>query len=150
MFWNKKKHQKDNGDEPERSTDTSSKTVNSGERLTDWVDSSISDFEKKGGFKDLPGHGKPLSDDYLKGDVFTGILKEANYLPPWADLQHKIRDSIGLLIQAIENQENVNADEEIDEINKKIRKYNQMCPSPLMQKGLISADRIKQQYEKWK
>jgi hypothetical protein len=148
MVWGKKKDQKGNQNEKKPAED-SSPAVREGERMTDWVDSSISDFEKKGGFKDLPGHGKPLSTDYLKGDVFTGILKEANYLPPWAELQKQIRDSIGRLILDIENEENINADEEIDEINKKIRKYNQSCPSPLMQKGLLSAERIKQQYEKW-
>jgi hypothetical protein len=148
MVWGKKKDQKGNQNEKKPAED-SSRVAREGERMTDWVDSSINDFEKKGGFKDLPGHGKPLSTDYLKGDVFTGILKEANYLPPWAELQKQIRDSMRSLILNIENLEKINVDEEIDEINKKIRKYNQSCPSPLMQKGLLSAERIKQQYEKW-
>jgi hypothetical protein len=148
MVWGKKKHQKNNETELKEVTEDSSHAVDI-ERFTDWVDTSISDFEKKGGFKDLPGHGKPISDKYLKGDVFTGILKESNYLPPWVDLQHEIRDSIANLILDIENQENILVDEVIKDINKKIRKYNQSCPSPLMQKGLLSAERIQQQYEKW-
>jgi hypothetical protein len=148
MVWGKKKHQKDIETDVKESTEDSSQAEDA-ERFKDWVDTSISDFEKKGGFKDLPGHGKPISDSYLKGNVFTGILKEANYLPPWVELQHKIRDSIARLIFDIDHQENINVDEVIVEINTKIRKYNQSCPSPLMQKGLLSAERIKQQYENW-
>lgn len=103
-------------------------------------------------FKDidhLPGHGKPLSQEYLKGDAFDNILKNANYLPPWVDLQQKIRSLIGQLITAIDQQEEMNMVEELDEINKHIRKYNQLVPNPSFQKGLLSQERIKQQYERW-
>lgn len=100
-------------------------------------------------FDHLPGHGKPLSKEYLKGDAFDNILKNANYLPPWVDLQNKIRTMIGQLIAAIDKQEKMNIDEELDEINKHVRKYNQLVPNPSFQKGLISQERIKQQYERW-
>jgi hypothetical protein len=114
-----------------------------------------SNFKKD--FDQLPGHGKPLSQDYLKGDAFDNILKNANYLPAWVDLQQKIRSLIGQLIVAIDKQEELNIDaklhgkldKELDEINKHIRKYNQIVPNPSFQKGLISLERIKQQYERW-
>jgi hypothetical protein len=150
MIWNKEKKQRGNGDESKSTRNNASKKTDTEDKFTDWVESSVKDYEKTGGFKELPGHGKPLSKEYLKGDVFTGILKNANYSPPWVDLQHNIRDSIGKLILAIENQEAIDIDDEINEINQHIRKYNQMCPSPVMQKGLLSAERMKQQYERWK
>lgn len=100
-------------------------------------------------FDQLPGHGKPLSQDYLKGDAFDNILKNANYLPPWVDLQHKIRKLISQLINRMDNQEEMKSEVDLDEINKHIRKYNQIVPNPSFQKGLISLERIKQQYERW-
>jgi hypothetical protein len=150
-LWGKKEKKQTNASRvPENARENSAKRMDTEDKFTDWVESSVKDYEKTGGFKELPGHGKPLSKEYLKGDVFTGILKNANYSPPWVDLQHNIRDSIGKLILAIENQEAIDIDDEIIEINQHIRKYNQMCPSPVMQKGLLSVERMKQQYERWK
>ncbi|WP_054950652.1 DnaJ family domain-containing protein [Numidum massiliense] len=116
-----------------------------------WLDEIFKEHEQKGDFDDLPGKGKPIAKESLQGDTFNNVLKNANFLPPWLELQHDIRDAIGTLLERIKRDDpalNVNA--EIKAINKKIKKYNFDCPTPVLQKAPITADNIQRQYEYWK
>lgn len=97
----------------------------------------IGEILKNAGEKDNyqgKGRGKPLPKDYLDRDIlqnFQDKAKQAGYLPEWLKLQKEI----SALIQTAKSEK------EIDFINKKIRKYNSICPNP-MQKGLISLEKI--------
>lgn len=116
----------------------------------DLMETIYKDYEKKGGIKELPGFGKPLPDSALTGDIFTNILKKANYLPDWIKLQHQIRDEIKITIEkfqknVIDKNEYIN---KIELINQEIRKYNKICPSSLL-KGFISEENILIKLQSW-
>lgn len=115
------------------------------------LDDIFSDFVSKGGMENLKGAGKPL--DVPDGDVLNSVLKTANYLPPWLELQKQIRASMSDLIQQMDQQSTPTHpshwDEAIDELNNHIKKYNMSVPNPLLQKGFVSADNIRMKYEQW-
>ncbi|HEU5138368.1 MAG TPA: DUF1992 domain-containing protein [Bacillales bacterium] len=114
-----------------------------------WFDTIYKEYERKGDFKDLPGKGKPLPRESVQGDTLTGILKNANYKPPWLELQHEIGERISNLITLIEKQGNhKEIRSQLEAINQKIRKYNRACP-PILQKGLVSVNNLKNQYKHW-
>ncbi len=64
------------------------------------LDDIFSDFVSKGGMENLKGAGKPL--DVPDGDVLNSVLKTANYLPPWLELQKQIRAGMSDLIQQMD------------------------------------------------
>ncbi|HEX7065370.1 MAG TPA: DUF1992 domain-containing protein [Bacillales bacterium] len=114
-----------------------------------WFDSIYKEYERKGDFKDLPGKGKPLPRESVQGDTLNGILNNANYKPPWLELQHEIRKRMTNLIAFMEGQgDHKEISRQLEEINQEIRKYNRACP-PILQKGLVSAQNIKDQYKHW-
>jgi hypothetical protein len=116
----------------------------------DWFDEMYKEYEQKGGFDNLPGKGKPLSKETLEGDVLNNILKNANYIPAWLELQHVIRDAIAEVIHlSTKHTKTTLIEAKIVEINEDIKKYNNICPTAL-QKGLITLEDIKEQYERWK
>ncbi|MBN3522512.1 DnaJ family domain-containing protein [Paenibacillus apiarius] len=113
----------------------------------DWMDEAFANYEKQGGLKDLPGKGKPL--DVSSGDALSGVLKEANYLPAWLELQHTIRNQIRALVQQMDQGKQEIGEEQFEQINRIIRKYNQLVPNSLLQKGFVSKAHIKEQLAKW-
>lgn len=112
----------------------------------DWLGDMIKDFEKKEG--PLKGSGKPLSDHVLKGDVLDRTIQHANYRPEWLALQHSIRDDIQQLIKNRSTLARKEIQSKIETLNKMIKKYNMLCPSPL-QKMKISEDTIEKQLSHW-
>ncbi|MFD0616554.1 DUF1992 domain-containing protein [Paenibacillus sp. GCM10027629] len=108
---------------------------------------AIRDYERKGGFQDLPGKNKPL--EVSQGDVLHSVLKTAHVLPAWLELQHEIREEIRLLLEQQDEQTLMNMNERVDKINQKIGKYNQLVPSSLFQKRKVSAESLHEQYENW-
>lgn len=104
----------------------------------------IGDILEASGEKDKfhnAGKGKPLPKTYMKKDIlqnFQEKAKEAGYLPPWLDLQKEI----SLLVHAAKNEKDIKI------INKKIRKYNTMCP-PSMQKLPILLSELEAAKEIW-
>lgn len=104
----------------------------------------IGDILENSGEKDNytgEGKGKPLPKSYVKRDVFQNFqekAKEAGFLPPWLKLQKEIAS----LIYLAENEKDIKS------INKKIKKYNTMCPSP-MQKAPISLDSLDKAKRIW-
>lgn len=109
------------------------------------LESAIDEFARKGGFDDLPLKGKPIKIE--NGDVLTGIIKNANYQPPWIELRKEIAADIKRLLDRKEA--NALPETEIEAINDKIMKYNRIVPNPLLQKGLVSAINLETAYEKW-
>lgn len=91
--------------------------------------------------QNLPGMGKPLPKDYTQKDTFQHfqkIVKDAGFLPPWLQLQKEIAS---LLHEA-------ETESDIEEINKKVKKYNRMCPNPL-QKNLVSLSNLEKSKKSW-
>nr|WP_113756984.1 DUF1992 domain-containing protein [Brevibacillus laterosporus] len=113
------------------------------------MDAIYMEHEKRGDFDNLPGKGKPLPKESLEGDVLHNVLKHANYLPPWLELQRNIRDLIGKAIGLMDQAASEDyVQQKIDDINSEIRKYNGMCPISL-QKGLVTFNNLRQKYDSW-
>ncbi|QHW29695.1 DUF1992 domain-containing protein [Paenibacillus rhizovicinus] len=111
----------------------------------DWMSEMYREQERRGAFEHLAGKGKQLN--VPSGDVTNSILKEANFLPAWLILQHEIRDQLqGLL----ETGSSVSLESALEDLNKKIAKYNQMVPNPMLQKWKLNGENMRQQFERWK
>ncbi|THE09505.1 DUF1992 domain-containing protein [Bacillus timonensis] len=102
----------------------------------------IGDILASSGEKDnVKAKGKPISKDYLQMDTyqhFQKIAKESGYLPPWLKLQKEIAQ----LVHSCKTQQDV------EEINEKIKRHNKICPSQ-MQKYLISLDDLEKAKRIW-
>lgn len=102
----------------------------------------IGDILEASGEKDnFKGKGKPISKEYLQMDTyqhFQRIAKDAGYLPPWLKLQKEISE----LVHACKTEDDIKI------INKKIKKYNKICPFQ-MQKYPISLNGIEKAKEVW-
>lgn len=122
------------------------------EPYNDLMGDIIKKHEEKGGMDNLSGKGKPLGKDYLTGDTlqrFQRIAKDAGYKPHWLNLQQEISDDIQVLADYYVVDMTVNIEEQLKGINKKILKYNRICPPP-MQKGPIHSDTLKNVLEQKK
>ncbi len=115
------------------------------------LDDIFNDYVSKGGMDNLKGAGKPL--DVPDGDVLNSVLKTANYLPPWLELQKQIRIGMKDLIEQMDHHPNdaltSQWETQIDELNSQIKKYNISVPNPLLQKGFVSIENVKTKYEQW-
>jgi len=102
----------------------------------------IGDILAASGEKDnFEGKGKPLAKGYTKKNIYQNFqekAKEAGFLPAWLRMQKEISSAI----------QDARSQEEIKEINEKIKKYNLNCP-PSMQKSLISLERIDRARQIW-
>lgn len=115
------------------------------EPYNDLMGDIIKKHAEEGGMDNLAGKGKPLSQDYFSGDTlqhFQRIAKDAGYKPHWLNLQQEIREDVLFLADRYEADITVDLEERLEEINKKISKYNRSCPRP-MQKGPVSLETIK-------
>lgn len=116
------------------------------------VNKKSEDYNLDEELKNHPGFGKPLPKHLFSGDIyanFTKTAKDAGYLPSFVALQKEIRQEIARVIKLKEDESKQSeAKIMIDDINKKIQKYNTNCP-PMMQKGRISLDHIENQYTNW-
>ncbi|ASS75508.1 hypothetical protein CIG75_11295 [Tumebacillus algifaecis] len=120
-------------------------------QVSSWIDEAFHDFEKNGGLEGNKHKGKPLAVDdahHSENYALHSILKNANVLPPWLELQHKIRDEIKAVLDALDSGKQVDLEVAVIPINEKIKKYNMSCPFP-MQKTRIFPEKIRKQYEKW-
>ncbi|XEC96322.1 DnaJ family domain-containing protein [Paenibacillus tarimensis] len=153
-FWRLGKEHKKSGENQNSISPASSEvredaaeTIVRERALNHWMDEIYSEFEQKGGLKDLPGFGKPLN--VQSGDPLQSVLKNANVQPPWVELQQEIRSSIASLLKHMDSYSNDEIERQLDEINRKIKKYNMQVPSYHLQKMKVSRDNISRQYEKW-
>lgn len=123
-------------------------TILHARRMNSWLDEAYSDCEKSGGFECLEGKGKPVV--IPDGDALNSILKNASYLPSWLELQHEIRDDIRALLNKVEGvQLPPIAKADLEAINKKIARYNASVPTPILQKGKLHFDSVREQAQKW-
>ncbi len=112
--------------------------------MDDKYNDLIGDILKRSGLKDNyqdKGKGEPLPREYMQMDTFQHfqkIAREAGFLPPWLELQKEISKLV--------NGCKTNQDVEI--INKKIKKYNLICPTK-MQRMLISLEEIERAKKVW-
>ncbi|QYR19321.1 DUF1992 domain-containing protein [Paenibacillus sp. sptzw28] len=120
---------------------------NAGISVHDWVGEIYNEQLKKGAFDNLPGKGKPI--EVPSGDITNSIFNNANVIPGWLTLQHEIRDELHHLITSLNEKDESLISPKIDDINKKIMKYNNMVPSPILQKRKISRDNLEQQLKLW-
>lgn len=124
--------------------------MSNGEKYVDWLDEIVKRHEKEGGFKDLPGLGKPIPKQHLKDDLLTTVIKNSGYKPDWLVKQKSI-------LMKLEHITSIRNDEEkkstiqklIKEVNNEIKKYNLECPF-VMQKPYINLDNIEHQINLWK
>lgn len=117
----------------------------------DLIGDIVKEYAKTGGMDNLPGMGKPLSEEYLSGDVFQNfqrIAKEQGYKPYWLELQHAIRDDLNKLNADIQAGKKKDSEPRLKQINDKIFKYNQQCPPP-MQKGSVRLESIEAAVSRW-
>jgi hypothetical protein len=116
-------------------------------QVTDWLDEAVQEFERNGGMKDVKGKGKPLQIE--TGDAIYGVLKTANVRPPWLELQHDIRDGLQRLSKGVQQGTAVRPEQTLQEINKKISKYNSIVPHYTMQKALVDFRSLEEQRKSW-
>ncbi|UCZ53602.1 DUF1992 domain-containing protein [Bacillus shivajii] len=116
----------------------------------DLIGGMYKDHEKKGGFDNLPGKGKPLTHEQLNSDPLNSVLKNAGFLPEWVKLQHKVRDLVADYIfkrdKGFFNEKE--AKKYLKNINQQVKKYNRHCPYSL-QKPPITADSIDKEKARW-
>ncbi|MFK7693470.1 DUF1992 domain-containing protein [Paenibacillus sp. HJGM_3] len=133
---------------PAQVAEDSAQSIAQVRNLNSYLDQAFQDCMDSGGFDNLAGKGKPIT--VQDGDPLNSMLKNANVLPPWLELQHEIRTRIEKLIKRIElGQSESVTDEEIAAINKQIVRYNISVPTPILQKGRIFKDTIRDQLERW-
>jgi len=117
-------------------------------KMQHWLDEAVRDCEKSGGLDDLAGKGKPI--EVPTGDALNSILKNANVLPPWLELQHEIRDDIRELLRRYGTDSRpASFQTDLDAINKKIQKYNRSVPTPILQKGRLYPESVNKQLNSW-
>lgn len=119
------------------------------QKSADWMDQMVQGNIENEDIQHLLGKPLNLKEPQDFEYQMTKTLKNAGYMPPWVELQHQIRDQIKSLIDRMAVLPEDQIDEELNEINLKIRKFNQTCPTPNLQKSPIFKDSIAQQYTKW-
>lgn len=122
----------------------------SGSRYRDWMEEVIARHESEGGFRNLPGKGKPLkfADDGSFDSMFDRIVRDAGVLPRWLELQKEIFADIQELLKLQQAQKDIAP--HIDRVNEKVRLYNKECPNPLLQKPSIREDILAEALERWR
>lgn len=124
--------------------------MSNNEKYVDWLDEIVKRHEIEGGFKNLPGLGKPLPKEHLKDDLLTTVIRKSGYKPDWLTNQKKIYTKLEKIVSLIQSGENLsNIAKMINEVNYDIKQYNLGCPFS-MQKNYINKDNIENQLIFWK
>lgn len=115
------------------------------------MDQIVQEHAQSGGFDHLEGKGKPLdlTEEVTENFYLHRAMKNAEVLPFWLELQHEIRDQIRRLIERTDREPNFPTHHSLAEINQKIKKFNQACPSSAFEKPLISETNYKNQLMRW-
>ncbi|UTR10026.1 DUF1992 domain-containing protein [Evansella sp. LMS18] len=106
----------------------------------DLIGDILKDKGEKDNFKG-EGKGKPLKKEYMELDVyqnFQRVAKDAGFLPPWLKLQKEISELIYIC----------KTEKELKAINKKIKKYNSICPSSF-QKNFVTMENLEKAKKLW-
>lgn len=132
---------------PAEIRENAAETIMTERRLAHWLDEAYSETCKNGGFDDLPGKGKSIH--VQGGDALHSIMKNANVLPPWLELQHVIRDQIAEVLERMKSDEGYAPGADLEQINKSISSYSKMVPSHLLQKPKLTPENAAAQIYKW-
>ncbi|MBD2861727.1 DnaJ family domain-containing protein [Paenibacillus oceani] len=112
------------------------------------MDEAIEECALNGGFDHLKGNGEPIL--IPDGDVLSSVLKQANVLPPWLELQHEIRNDLRAYVSSGRvNPPAPSESADLDAINRKISRYNMLVPTPILQKGRVKPDTAEEQLKLW-
>ncbi|WP_342599712.1 DnaJ family domain-containing protein [Psychrobacillus sp. FSL H8-0483] len=117
----------------------------------DLIGDILRNYEKTGGMDNLKGQGKPLSEDYLSGDIFQHfqkIAKDAGFKPHWLKLQHEISDELKDIAEKYVNGLKSDLQFRVTKVNEKIIEYNKSCPPP-MQKGTVRLETVEAASKRW-
>lgn len=135
---------------PNNVLEDAAQTINREKRQASAIDEIIANSQAEGAFDNLEGKGKPLnlSDELTENYYLHRVMKNANVLPDWLELQHQIRDEISRLADRLGRDLKV-LDENIDAINVKITKFNRICPSSLLRKPMVTRDNLTTSVTKW-
>jgi len=101
----------------------------------DWISEVVREMEERGDFRDLPGKGKPLDlpDDGLTDPaeaMANRLLKQADILPEWIELQKQIRAELNWLRQ---HRADPDFPPRLAAVNKLIDRYNLLVPTVNLQ-----------------
>ncbi|MDF2815325.1 MAG: hypothetical protein K0Q81_1525 [Paenibacillus sp.] len=131
---------------PSLVNEDAAQTIVRARNMNTWLDDAFRECVQNGGMDNLDNKGKPVV--VKGGDPLNSMLKNANVLPPWLELQHEIRKQILLLIERMNlGQQDVTDD--INRINQQITKYNLSVPTPILQKGRLAENSIREQVQLW-
>ncbi|MDF2669124.1 MAG: hypothetical protein K0R67_1430 [Paenibacillus sp.] len=131
---------------PAYAGEDSAHAILSARNMNNWLDDAVRECEQSGGLEHLNNKGKPIV--VRGGDPMNSILKNANVLPAWLEMQQEIRKQMLLLIERMDNgQQDIT--EQLSSINAKITKYNHSVPTPVLQKGRLAEDSVREQIELW-
>lgn len=89
----------------------------------------------------MKGKGEPLSESYMKRDVyqnFQKVARDSGFLPHWLKLQKEIAELVSTC----------KTEDDVEIINSKIKKYNEICPTPF-QRGMIRLNNLERAKEIW-
>jgi hypothetical protein len=112
------------------------------------MDEAIEECAQTGGLDHLKGKGEPIP--IPEGDVLSSVLKQANVLPPWLELQHEIRNDLRAYVSSHRaNPPATFVSADLDAINRKISRYNMLVPTPILQKGRVNPDTAEEQLKLW-
>lgn len=115
-----------------------------------WMDDIYKTYEKNAGDEKPSWFGKPLPKSVLKGDIFSGILKDAGYLPDWVTLQKEIHQQMEKCLALIHtNSKQKEIEDQLAIINEKIKKYNRLCPT-MLQRMNVDKENIEHLFSAWK
>ncbi|MBD7944784.1 DnaJ family domain-containing protein [Psychrobacillus sp. FSL K6-2684] len=119
--------------------------------VNDLMGDILRNYEKTGGMENLKGAGKPLSEEYFKGDIFQHfqkVAKDAGYKPHWLKLQHEIRDELQHIATKYAQGLNEDLHFRVTKVNEKILAYNKSCPPP-MQKSTVKLESVENALNRW-
>ncbi len=114
----------------------------------DWMDDVVREQEDLGTFTDLPGKGKRLN---LKPNfnMVDTIMENNHLLPPWLRLRGEIYQQMKYALTLLDTGHLDDLEQRLSGINQQIAKYNRSCPSPLLQRNLVSVKTLKDACERW-
>ncbi|MCI3922328.1 hypothetical protein MO973_19030 [Paenibacillus sp. TRM 82003] len=75
--------------------------------------------------------------------------KNASVLPRWLSLQHEVHDRLVQLKKLTALGVTGGLDDSLEELNRKIVRYNELVPAPVLQKAKLTRDNFISQLTKW-
>lgn len=132
----------------QESYENSAKAIINAREFYSVIDQAVTEYFDREGTEQLKGKGRPIN--YEEGDAIQIVLKNANFKPAWVELRKEIIEDMKQAILQLELVGRLPyVEQQIDDINNKIRKLNRVVPHPQFQRGLVTIDNLKTKYELW-